>query len=273
VTTTSPRSTRKAASEPTESILTTLGEIASFAFRTIRVLPATLRYPTEVVRQLAILLLSNAIPIWVMMLTTGFLLAEIGVYVLLQIGAQAYMGLFISAASVKATNAIFFGYIVAGKTATGFVAELGAMRINEEIDALEVMGVPSHPYLVGSRIWACLLGFPILSAVGNVLSFAASYVTTVYVYKIVSAGGYLKVFWSFVTPTDLMASTPFWLMGCAMICVTVGCYYGYTASGGPTGVGRNTARSMALNVTVVTLSATVFFQMLYGTGVILPIAN
>ena len=94
-----------------------------------------------------------------------------------------------------------------------------------------------------------------------------------YVYKIVSAGGYLKVFWSFVTPTDLMASTPFWLMGCAMICVTVGCYYGYTASGGPTGVGRNTARSMALNVTVVTLSATVFFQMLYGTGVILPIAN
>ena len=61
MTTTSPRSTRKAASEPTESILTTLGEIASFAFRTIRVLPATLRYPTEVVRQLAILLPNNVI--------------------------------------------------------------------------------------------------------------------------------------------------------------------------------------------------------------------
>jgi phospholipid/cholesterol/gamma-HCH transport system permease protein len=267
---------RKARTEdilPRQGFFTMIGELVSAAIQTAREMPVAIRFPKEIMRQLAILLLSNALPIWTMLFTMGALLAEIGTYVLLQIGAQAYMGLFTSAASVKATNAIFFAIIVSAKTATGYVAELGAMRINEEVDALEVMGIPSRPYLIGTRIIACLIGLPMLSAIGNVISFTATYLGAVYLYGVVSPGGYLHVFWSFVTPTDLMLSSPLWTIGGSMIAVMVGCHYGYTAKGGPVGVGQNAARSMAFNVVMCCVLAVVFFQAVYGTGVILPIGN
>jgi phospholipid/cholesterol/gamma-HCH transport system permease protein len=256
-----------------ENFFAMIGDLVVATIQTIREIPIALRYPKEILRQLAILLLSNAIPIWIMLFTIGAVLAEIGTYVLLQIGAQAYIGLFTSAASVKATNAIFFAIIVSAKTATGYVAELGAMRINEEVDALEVMGIPSRPYLIGTRIIACLIGLPMLSAIGNVISFTATYLGAVYLYRDVSAGGYLHVFWSFVTPTDLMVSSPLWTMGGSMVAVMVGCHYGYTAKGGPVGVGQYAARSMAFNVVMCCVVAAVFFQAVYGTGVILPIGN
>ncbi len=253
--------------------LATLGDIGRWSGRAVVDLPQALRYPKEILRQTAILLLSNAIPIWAMLLTFGVLVAEIGYYVLLQIGAQAYMGLFAAAGTLKATNPVFFGFIVAAKTGTGYVAEIGAMRINEEIDALEVLGVPPKPYLVGTRMWAAMIALPILYVVGMAISFAFCYIGAVGVYDAVSGGGFLRVFWSFITPFDLALGSSGWAMGTAIIAVVVGLYYGFNATGGAVGVGENAARSMSLNVVLVALASGIFFQGLYGTGVVLPIGN
>lgn len=270
--TTTPDSARRAAQQVNDS-LAELGEIGRWIVRTLIELPQALRYPTEIIRQTAILLLSNAIPIWAMLFTFGVFLSEIGYYVLLQIGAQAYTGLFANAGSLKATSPVFFGFIVAAKTGTGYVAEIGAMRINEEIDALEVLGIHSKAYLVGTRVWAALIALPMLYITGMLICFLTIGFGSVNIYHAVSRGGFWRVFWSFASPFDIAVGSMGWAMIAAIIAVIVGLYYGYNATGGAVGVGENAAKSMALNVVVVAMLSGMYFQAVYGTGVILPIGN
>ena len=145
-----------------------------------------------------------------------------------------------------------FGYIMAAKVGTGIVAELGAMRINEEIDALEVIGVRPITFLAATRLLAAwmVLPFIYLSAVG--VGFLASYLAVVKQIGEVSSGGYSLIFWMFQNPPDLLFSV---IKGMAMatVIVAVGCYYGYNASGGPVGVGQATAKSMILNMVLIHL--------------------
>jgi phospholipid/cholesterol/gamma-HCH transport system permease protein len=253
--------------------LAELGDVGRWIVRTILELPRALKYPTEIIRQTAILLFSNALPIWAMLFTFGVFLSEIGYYVLLQIGAQAYTGLFANAGSLKATSPVFFGFIVAAKTGTGYVAEIGAMRINEEIDALEVLGIDSKAYLIGTRLWASLIALPMLYITGMAICFLTTGFGSVHVYHAVSEGGFWRVFWSFASPFDIGVGSMGWAMIAAVIAVIVGLYYGYNASGGAVGVGENAAKSMSLNVVVVALLSGMYFQAVYGTGVVLPIGN
>ena len=97
-----------------------------------------------------------------------------------------------------------FGYIMAAKVGTGIVAELGAMRINEEIDALEVMGVRPITFLAATRLLAAwmVLPFIYISAVG--VGFLASYLAVVKQIGEVSSGGYFLIFWMFQNPPDLL---------------------------------------------------------------------
>jgi phospholipid/cholesterol/gamma-HCH transport system permease protein len=253
--------------------LVELGEIGRWMLRTTIELPAALRYPQEILRQTAIILLSNAIPIWSMLLVFGVFIGELGFYTLTQIGAQAYMGLFAAAGTLKVTDPVFFGFVVAAKTGTGFVAELGAMRINDEIDALEVLGVPSRPYLVGTRIWASLIALPMLYMTGLGITFYFAWYSSTQMFNAVSSGGFLRVFWSFISPFDLMGGSLGWAISTAFLAVLVGTYYGYNATGGAVGVGENAAKSMSLNVVIVALASGLVFQAIYGTTVILPIGN
>ena len=158
-----------------------------------------------------------------------------------------------------------FGYIMAAKVGTGIVAELGAMRINEEIDALEVMGVRPITFLAATRLLAAwmVLPFIYISAVG--VGFFASYLAVVKQIGEVSSGGYFLIFWMFQNPPDLLFSV---IKGMAMATaiVAVGCYYGYTASGGPVGVGQATAKSMILNMVLVHLIGMMGSQIFWGAN-------
>src|SRR3712207_1333609 len=93
-----------------------------------------------------------------------------------------------------------FGYIMSAKVGTGIVAELGAMRINEEIDALEVMGVRPITFLGATRLLAAWMVLPFIyvSAVG--VGFLASYIAVVQQVGEVSEGGYFLIFWMFQNP-------------------------------------------------------------------------
>jgi phospholipid/cholesterol/gamma-HCH transport system permease protein len=138
-----------------------------------------------------------------------------------------------------------FGYMMAAKVGTGIVAELGSMRISDEIDALEVMGVPPMLFLAATRI---ALRFIFMASIG--VAYFASWLAVVKQIGDVSSGGYFLIFWMFQNPPDLLYSV---IKGMVMatVIVLVGCYYGYTASGGPVGVGAATAKSMALNIVLV----------------------
>ncbi|WP_250285454.1 ABC transporter permease [Frankia sp. CiP1_Cm_nod2] len=252
-----------------QSLVNDLGEIARFAVASVRRLPGVRHYGSEVLRQAGIMILSSSGIIWFMM---AMLAAEIsleGHYLLSQLGAGGYTAVFTSTGDYTVAPEMW-GWILSAKVACGLVAELGSMRISEEIDALEVMGLDSHSYLISTRLLAVVIVTPFMFVAGTGIMYYVNYVLNVHVFHSVSAGGYLSVFWAFQTQQDLLLSL---LMGATMgiMIVLVGCYYGYTASGGPVGVGKNTAKSMVINLVIVSVIGAVFQQMFFGSLTRAPI--
>jgi len=132
--------------------------------------------------------------------------------------------------------------MMAAKVGTGIVAELGSMRISDEIDALEVMGIDSMTFLCATRLLAAWLVLPFMYIAAVGAGFYASYLAVVQQIGDVSSGGFFLIFWMFQNPPDLLYSV---IKGMTMATaiVLVGCYYGYNAGGGPVGVGTATAKS------------------------------
>jgi phospholipid/cholesterol/gamma-HCH transport system permease protein len=165
-----------------------------------------------------------------------------------------------------------FAYMLAAKVGTGIVAELGAMRISDEIDALEVMGIEPMIYLASTRLlaaWICL-PFIYLGAVG--VMFFASWLAVVEQVGDVSSGGYFLIFWMFQNPPDLLFSVTKG-MSMATVIVLVGCYFGYTARGGPVGVGAATAKSMALNIVLIHVIGMLTTLIFWGANPRAPIGG
>ena len=167
---------------------------------------------------------------------------------------------------------LVFGYMMSAKVGTGIVAELGAMRISEEIDALEVMGVDSMVFLCATRLLATWIVLPFMYITAIGVAFLASYLAIVDQLGFTSSGGFLLIFWQFQNPTDFLFSV---LKGMAMATaiVLVACYYGYNASGGPVGVGRATAKSMVLNLILVNVIDAFGTQIFWGTNARAPIGG
>ena len=165
-----------------------------------------------------------------------------------------------------------FGYMMSAKVGTGIVAELGAMRISEEIDALEVMGIDSMTFLCATRLLAAwiVLPFMYISAIG--VAYLGSYLAVVQQVGYDSSGGYLAGLLAVPEPAGLLFSLIKGMVMATAI-VLVGCYYGYNASGGPVGVGTATAKSMVLNLVLVNLIGMLGTQVFWGTKPRAPIGG
>jgi len=146
------------------------------------------------------------------------------------------------------------------------------MRISDEIDALEVMGVPPVAFLAATRLLAAWLTLPFVYLGGIGVMYIASYVAVVEQIAETSSGGYFLIFWMFQNPPDLLFSL---IKGMTMATaiVLVGCYYGYTASGGPVGVGTATAKSMVVNIVLVHLIGMMGTFVFWGANPRAPIGG
>jgi phospholipid/cholesterol/gamma-HCH transport system permease protein len=195
-----------------------------------------------------------------------------GAYFSRAVGAPANAGVFAAWCDLRELVPYAFGYMMAAKVGTGIVAELGSMRISDEIDALEVMGIDSVLFLCATRLLAAwmVLPFMYLAAIGA--GFFASYLAVVEQIGEVSSGGYFLIFWMFQNPPDLLYSM-IKAMVMATAIVLVGCYYGYNASGGPVGVGTATAKSMVLNIVLVHLIGMLGTQVFWGANPRAPIGG
>ncbi len=231
------------------------------------------RFFGESLRQAGILILYSTLVIWSLVFITGLNTCGIeGAYFTQSQGAPSYAGVFAAWCNLREAIPYAFGYMMSAKVGTGIVAELGAMRISEEIDALEVMGIGSSTFLCATRLLAAwiVLPFMYIGAIG--VAYLASYIAVVKQVGYVSSGGYLLVFWQFQNPPDLLFSLVKG-MTMATAIVLVGCYFGYTASGGPVGVGRATAKSMVLNLVLVTLIGMLGTQIFWGGNPRAPIGG
>ncbi len=250
------------------------GEMARFGSRVAGLVYSgrVFRFFGETLRQAGILILGSALIIWAFVFILGLQCGLQGAYFFRAQGVPSYAGLFAAWCDLREALPYSFGYILAAKVGTGIVAELGAMRISDEIDALEVMGIQPVTFLAATRLLAAWIAFPFMYLVGIGVMYFASYFSVVNQVGDVSSGGYLLIFWMFQNPLDLTFSL---IKGMVMatVIVLVGCYYGYTASGGPVGVGTATAQSMAVNIVLVHIIGMLGTVVFWGANPRAPIGG
>jgi len=271
---------RRAARVPL-GMLDNLGDQLSFYIRALAWIPRTLRrYLRETMRILAevsfgsgaLAVIGGTIGVMVgMTVFTGTVVGLQGYAALDQIGTAAFSGFASAYINTREVAPLVAGLALSATVGAGFTAQLGAMRISEEIDALEVMAVPSLPFLVTTRIIAGFIAVIPLYIIGLLCSYLASRTITVYFYG-QSAGTYDHYFNLFLPPQDV-----FWSFGKVLIfsvvIILVHCYYGYRASGGPAGVGVAVGRSV--RTTIVTAALLNFFIgfAVWGTTVTVRIGG
>ncbi|WP_424189937.1 MlaE family ABC transporter permease [Actinokineospora sp. G85] len=280
VTDSAKQAARKAYDRPMKT-LDELGDQMSFYVRALLWVPRAIRrYTREVLRLLAevsfgsgaLAVIGGTVGVMVgLTVFTGVVVGIQGYAALEQIGTAAFSGFTSAYINTREIAPLIAGLALSATVGSGFTAQLGAMRISEEIDALEVMAVPSLPFLVTTRIIAGFIAVIPLYIVGLLTSYLASRSIVVYAYG-QSAGTYDHYFNLFLPPEDV-----FWSFGkvliFAVIIILSHCYYGYTASGGPAGVGIAVGR--AVRTTIVTVAIVNFFIgfAIWGTTTTVRIAG
>lgn len=253
-----------------EFYLRFLGGMVLFTVRALRAVPMVLaRYRAEVARQIGELTLGTGLLI-TFTGTLGVVVAE-SLFIGIEVGVEGFQSLniigvapltgFVSAyGNTREIAPLIAAVAIASQIGCKFTSQLGAQRISEEIDALEVMAVPSIPYLVTTRLIAAFTVLIPLYLVGLFGSYLATQ-WTVTIFFDQSLGTYLHYFHLFLRPQDVLYSVLKVVVFTACIAI-IHTYYGYHATGGPAGVGKATAR--AIRATTVTIAATdVLLTMLF----------
>lgn len=195
-------------------------------------------------------------------LSTGALVAVQGYNSLADVGVEALTGFVSALVNVRLVAPLTAGIALAATIGAGATAQLGAQRISEEIDALEVMAVRSIAYLASTRVVAGVIVVIPIYCVAVLMSFLAARVGTTAVYG-QSAGVYDHYFRTFLNPYDIIWSFLQAVLMAAVI-MLVHTYYGYTASGGPAGVGEAVGRAVRTSLIAATYVVVGAAMAIYG---------
>jgi phospholipid/cholesterol/gamma-HCH transport system permease protein len=248
----------------------TLGEIVQFAFVSVIQIPQALRYMREVWWYAAFIAIGSTPVALVLTTATGAECSVEAYYSLSQIGALTLTGVFNAICDTREITPLFFGFAIGAKVGCGLVAELGTMRVNEEIDALEIMSIPTRVYLVSVRMLACLIVLPFMYLLSLAVSYLGSYLVQHFQIRQVSDGVYFDYFWRFLNTQDLIFSMTKAVVF-AILIVSVAVYYGYNVTGGAVGIGRAVAKTMATALVMVVVVNAVLTQVFWGSNPNLPI--
>jgi phospholipid/cholesterol/gamma-HCH transport system permease protein len=229
------------------------------------------RYKKEIVRLIAQMSLGigalaliggTVVIVGFLTLSTGALVAVQGYNQLASIGTEALTGFFSAYFNVRILAPVISGIGLSATIGAGATAQMGAMRIAEEIDALEVMGIRSVAYLASTRVTAGVIVVIPLYCVAVLMSFLSARFGTTAIYG-QSTGVYDHYFNTFLNPTDLIWSF-FTAIMVAISVMLVHTYYGYTASGGPAGVGEAVGRAVRTSMVVLAFVVLAISLSVYG---------
>lgn len=253
--------------------LDSTGKVAWFAVHAVGEIPHALRfYRKEVLRLIAeqgmgsgaMAVIGGTVAIIAFVtFSGGSLIAIQGFASLGNIGVEAFTGFLAAMVNVRIAAPVVAGHSLAATVGAGATAELGAMRISEEIDALEVMGIKSISYLVSTRILAGFVVITPLYAMALIMSFLSAQVTTTVLYG-QSFGTYDHYFRTFLRPDDVGWSFVMAII-IALVVMINHCYYGFNASGGPVGVGEAVGRAMRASLVMIVVVVLFTSLALYGT--------
>jgi phospholipid/cholesterol/gamma-HCH transport system permease protein len=261
--------------------LDNLGSELAFFIKALIWVPRTVnRYKKEIARLLAeVTLGSGALAviggtvgvITAMAFFTGTEVGLQGYAALNQIGTAAFSGFVSAYFNTREISPLVAGIALAATVGCGFTAQLGAMRISEEVDALEVMAIPSLPFLVTTRIIAGLVAIVPLYVVGLLSSYFATRLTVTQFFG-QSTGTYDHYFNQFLPPGDVL-----WSFGkvlvFAVVVILIHCYYGYNASGGPAGVGIAVGRAVRTSIVAINVVDLFLSMAIWGATTTVRLAG
>ena len=249
-----------------------IGSQTRFYAKTLGAIPdAVLNYRTELLRLIAQMGLgSGALAVvggtvaivGFLTMTTGALVAVQGYNQLASVGVEALTGFASAFFNVRLIVPGTTSVALSATIGAGATAQIGAMRINEEVDALEVIGIRSVTYLASTRVLAGVIVVIPLYCVAVMMAFFAARIGTTAIYG-QGSGVYDHYFDTFLNPTDLIWSF-FQCVAMTVVIMLVHTYYGYTASGGPAGVGEAVGRAVRTSMVIAAVEIAMISLAVYG---------
>ena len=240
-----------------------IGHFAYFTYKSLLVLPASLFNPRETTRQFYRILI-GALPLGIVAgLAIGLVLWMHLRGVLVRTGgpgAMQYLPTAVALAVVLEFAPIGAGLIVAGRTGASLGAELGAMRLTEQIDALESMGQSSMKRLVGPRVLACMLALPILTIFIAVLAILGAFAAEMLTGSITSLQYEMNT-WNGLRMEDVVPSVLKTLFF-GFVTGVSGCYFGMKAQGGTEGVGHAATRGVEFSTLLVLIANVLLVRLI-----------
>lgn len=262
---------RRVVSRPAD-LMTELGRQLTFYGRAIAHVPHTLKhYRKDILRLIAEVSLGtgalamiggSVVVIGFLTAAAGYEVGQQGTKTLGSVGISAMAGFVSAFINTREAIPVVAGVALTATVGAGFTAQLGAMRVSEEIDALESMSVPAIPYLVTTRIIAGCVAVVPLYAIALIMGYASTRIVTVWMAG-ESSGTYAHYFNVFLVPTDVLWSGVKVLV-MALVVMCVHCYHGFTASGGPSGVGIAVGRAVRTSLIAIMIVDLLIGIAVYG---------
>lgn len=159
-------------------------------------------------------------------------------------GAEAFIPAMVTTSLVKELGPVITALLIAGRVSSGIAAELGSMKVTEQIDALDCMGVDPYRYLVSTRVIALILLLPLLTLYAEFVGIFGSYIA-----EAIASGVTLRYYYSRVVEALIFTDVlPGLIKTCAFgyVIAMIGAYKGFNASSGTEGVGRATTSAVVL---------------------------
>ncbi|MHA6785380.1 MlaE family ABC transporter permease [Pseudonocardia saturnea] len=257
------------------------GDQLSLYGRAIGWIPRTLRrYRPEIARLLAevsfgsgalIVILGTAGVMLSLSLFVGSLVGLQGFRALDSLGVEALTGFITAYFNTRDIAPLVAAAALTATLGAGFTAQLGAMRISEEVDALEVMAVPSVPFLVTTRVIAGTIAIIPIYTVGLLASFVSSRLNVTLINGL-PGGTYDHYFDLFLPVSDVLYSY-LKVIVFAIVIILIHCHYGYRAKGGPAGVGIAVGRSVRLSIVSTAILDFFLTLVIYGTETSVRVAG
>jgi len=248
-----------------------LGEQTQFYAKTIGSTgDALVNYRVELLRAIAqmslgtgalILIGGSVVIVGLLALIGATITGQQGFATLQGVGIEALLGFLGSYLNVRIVAPLQATVALSATIGAGATAQLGAMRINEEIDALEVIGVRSVAYLASSRVLAGVVVVIPLYCVAVLMAFLG--IRMVASFESLSSGVYDHYFRTFLNPAELVWSLLIVIMTGTVV-MLIHTYYGYNATGGPAGVGEAVGRAVRTSMVIAAIEIIFISLAVYG---------
>lgn len=239
-----------------------VGRVASFAGRTIVRGLAPPYYPARLLEQIALIGWFSLPVVGLTAIFTGAALAQQTFTAGSRFNATSTVPAIVVLGMVRELGPVLVGLMVAGRVSSSMAAELGTMRVTEQLDAMVTLRTDPYRYLIAPRLFAALISMPILVLIANGIGILGGYLLAVYKLDF-NAVAYLKTTRQYLEGDDfLMALVKSAVFG--FFIALMGCYHGFRAQGGAAGVGRATIVAVVSTFILILLSNLMITVIAFG---------